>query len=198
MNTPDRHWEYTIKEWTRAPFTTILNSLPFTLNVIYDIGANVGAWAHLMKERYPDADIHCFEPVKDNYDALVARVPNVKAHQYGIYYGATKSHALSRGDGNIGAFFIEQIDAGEPRIFSDEVIKLKPLEQKLPKPDLIKLDIEGAEENVIAHSSVVKNCPWLIIEWHPNTSAIESFERDLPNHRILMNVERNQYVLCLK
>lgn len=193
MRNPDSHWKYTIEEWSRPPFTTMLDAIPEP-KVIYDIGANVGAWAHLAHERWKDAEIHCFEPVKSNYEALVARVPYVKAHQWGIYYGAESSRVGSRGDGaNIGAFFIEQINAGEPRVFSEEVIDLKPL---TGKPDLIKLDVEGAEENIIEHSDVVKNCPWIILEWHPD--SIPPFERDLPNHKVVMNVERNQYLLCLK
>jgi len=193
------HWEYTINEWKSDRFRRVTDPLPEDIGVIYDLGANVGGWAKVMQEKFPEAQIHCFEPVRENYEALTENMPHAHHHRLGIFYGKRESTVCSRGDKNVGAFFVEHIDAGPPIVRHDETIKLKTLEElDLPEPDLIKMDIEGAEENVIEHSAMVKHCPWLIIEWHPNTNPYDFFATHLPNHRIVVDLEKMQFLLCLK
>lgn len=200
-STQHDHWSYTIEEWQKLPFTELTAAMPDHLKVVYDIGANVGGWAHVMQRKYHERlDMHCFEPVLANFNALCENMPKAHNHHYGIFYGARDSHVVARGQyGNVGAYFVEQIDAGEPRVIFEEVIKLKTLEElELPLPDLIKMDVEGAEENIIERSTMVKECKWLVIEWHPNKSAIEFFKQHLPNHRVVVNLQNMQFLLCLK
>jgi FkbM family methyltransferase len=197
--TTKEHWDYTLREWTQAPFIAIVNSLPEKLNCIFDIGANVGGFSHVMHERYPKAKIHAFEPVLNNFTALTENCPYATNHQFGIYYGADSSRVVSRGDMNIGAFFLEQIEAGEPRVFHDETIELRTLESLDVKPDLIKFDVEGAEENILEHSELVRNTKWLIVEWHPEHVDVHAFfAKHLPKHEIVVNIEDKQFLLCKK
>jgi len=199
MPTLNDHWDYTVKEWTHEPFTQITDALPKTVKVILDIGANVGGFTKVMHDKYPKAKIFAFEPVKANFDALFDNIfEYATAVPRGIYYGATQSRVTSRGDGNVGAFFLEQIHAGEPRVFHDEVIELRELEM-YPDADLVKLDVEGAEENIIEHSTILKTTPWIIVEWHPDhVNAVEFFSKHLPKHEIKVNLENKQFLLCLK
>lgn len=197
MPTPKEHWGYTIEEWQKAEFQSIVNQIP-DIKIFWDIGANVGGVAEIIKRRIPEVSIHCFEPVLVNYEELVRNVPYATCHQFGIYYGAKESKVLWRGS-NDGAYFVEQINSGEPRIQTGEVMILKELEElDLEKPDLIKLDVEGAEENILEHSHLVKKTPYLIIEWHPNTEPINFFAKHLPNHRVVVNLSDKQFLLCLK
>lgn len=198
-NSQADHWTYTIKEWLSGEFVELTEKLPDTIKTIYDVGANVGGFAEVMRRRYPDAEIYCFEPVFANYDALIANVPWAHNMPYGIYYGERTSKVHMR-DGNVGAYFVEHIQAGEPiRVMDDEIMQLRTFEEfDIPAPDLIKLDIEGAEVNVLENSEMVQTTPWLIIEWHPSESAEAFFERCLPNHRIVHNLSDIQFLLCLK
>lgn len=196
--TPQEHWDYTKNEWRSAQFQEILNKLPEKLPVIYDIGANVGGFTEVMKTTHGKAKFFCFEPVERNYKALVEYVPYATCIKKGIWYGATTSKVTWRGS-NIGAFFLDQVDSGEPRIQTGEVIELAELEElELPKPTLIKMDIEGAEENVLEHSEICRACPWIILEWHPNVDAYKFFEKYLPNHRVVVSLVDKQFLLCLK
>lgn len=194
------HWTYTIDEWLRHPFTQITDNLPKDVKVIYDVGANVGGWSFLMKQRYPDAQFFCFEPVFENYDVLLKKVfPWAVCLPYGIFYGERKSRVLSRGDHNVGAYFVEHIISGEPRIDEGEVMHLRPFEElPIPKADLMKFDVEGSEENIFEHSSMVKSTPWLVVEWHPNTNPYEFFKTHLPDHEIVVDITRAQFLLKLK
>lgn len=196
--TPVSHFEYTVKEWSNEPFIKILNEL-HNVRIIYDIGANVGGFTYVLHKKFPEAKFVCFEPVEINYEALKEYVPYATCIKKGIYYGATESKVTWRGS-NIGAFFLEQVNSGEPRIDYGETIELTTLEElKLPKPDLIKMDIEGAEENVLANSEMCRTCPNLIIEWHPDhVDYAEFFKKYLPNHKIIINLDNKQFLLCLE
>lgn len=195
------HFKYTVEEWQNEHFKKITDALPEKLNVVFDVGANVGGWAHVMQEKYGNKlQMVCFEPVKENIDMLMSKDLNITVVPMGIYYGATESHVCSRGDGNCGGIFVEQIDAGDPIVKSDEIIQLRTFEElDLPKPDLMKFDVEGAEENIIEHSTLVKQTPWLIIEWHPQfKDPYEFFRTHLPNHEVVVDIVNTQFLLCLK
>lgn len=189
------HLAYTIREWTNDPFTKIVAAMPDTLTIIFDVGANAGGWTEVMHQKYPKAAFHCFEPVPYNYEALVQNVPYATTYNYGIYYGKTDSSIQCRGDGNIGAFFVEHIDAGSPIVTVEGRMVLKTLEDVGVKPDLIKMDIEGAEENLVMYSSLLKETPWLIIEWHPDKSFEDLRKQFLPDHEVVVNLENKQYLL---
>lgn len=196
--TPESHWEHTVNEWSNGQFSWLLNFVPQNINVVYDIGANVGGFTHVLHDRLPKAKFYCFEPVELNYKLLVERVPYATCFDVGIFYGATESRALWRGS-NVGAFFVEHINSGDPRVESGMTMKLTELELlDIEKPDLIKMDIEGSEENVIANSSIVQGCPNLIVEWHPDhVDCFEFFKKYLPNHKIVVNLEDKQFLLSL-
>lgn len=199
-NSQQGHWTYTLNEWTSQLFNQITVALPEFLDVIYDVGANVGGWTEVMKQKYPDAKFYAFEPVFENYDALVKNVPYATNLPYGIFYGARTSKIHSRGDHNVGAFFVEQIVAGDPIVEHEGIMQLRTFEELyLPKPDLMKFDVEGAEENILEHSTLVKETPWLIIEWHPtHVNPYEFFKKHLPNHEIVVDLEKMQFLLKLK
>lgn len=192
---------YTVDEWKNEHFKKITDVLPDTIKVVYDVGANVGGWAHVMQEKYHNKlKMFCFEPVEENFNMMVTKGINMTPLRYGIFYGARESHVCSRGDGNCGGIFIEQIEAGDPIVQSEEVIQLRTFEElELPKPDLMKFDVEGAEENILEHSTLVKETPWLIIEWHPQyKSPYDFFAQHLPNHEVVVDLLNIQFLLKLK
>lgn len=195
--TPKEHLEYTINEWNSGEFRKITDSLPENLSTIYDVGANAGGFTEVLHRKYPSASFFCFEPVRNTYDFLKDAVPFAKCFDLGIYYGKKESNAVWRGE-NMGAIFLEEMDSGEPRVFTGEKLKLTTFEElEISKPDLIKLDVEGAEINIIENSEIVKKCPYLIVEWHYDGrySFEEFIKQHLPNHKILQNISRNQYIL---
>jgi FkbM family methyltransferase len=198
MPSVNDHFKYTVEEWQSDLFKKITDPLPEDIRVVFDVGANVGGWAHVMQGKYGNnLSITCFEPVKENLEMLKSKDLNITICPFGIFYGARESHVCSRGDGNCGGVFVEQIEAGDPIIKSDEIIQLRTFEElELPMPNLIKFDVEGAEENILEHSTLVKETPWLIVEWHPeHVDCYEFFKKHLPQHEIVVDLESKQFLL---
>ena len=106
----------------------------------------------------------------------------------------------NRKDGNIGGQFIREVDkTGIPSgVFCD----FKTVEElDIPKPDLVKLDVEGAEINIIEHSTLLREIPQIIVEWHyedgPNAKDAEAFfSKHLP-HKIVNQINKGMYLLRL-
>jgi hypothetical protein len=125
--TAGEHWEYTLNEWN-GPFNKLLAHVPDP-KVVYDVGANVGGFTEVVLSKWR-CEVHAFEPVERNHKAFKEYIGDrATLHTFGIYYGFTESHVQSRGDGNIGAFFVEHIDAGEPRVTDAEIMQLKTFEE---------------------------------------------------------------------
>ena len=196
---PLEHYDYTINEWSSGGFSSILEELPVDIKTIFDVGANGGGFTRVMLNRYPQAVVTAFEPVQRNYDELVKLVPEATCIKAAVFYGIKESKLYWRGD-NCGACFISEVNAGDDKLpmnESTEVVTFESITKDVP--DLIKLDVEGAEENILEHSTLTKKTPWLIIEWHPeHVPAREFFRQHLPNHKVLVNLEDKQFLLCLK
>lgn len=189
------HWIYTKNEW-EGDFKKLLTQIKKP-KVVYDVGANVGGFTQVVLDMW-NPEVHAFEPVERNYKAFEEYIGDkATLHKIGIYYGFRESHVQSRGDSNIGAFFVEHINAGEPRVTDAEIMQLRTFEElDIPKPDLIKMDIEGAEENVLEFSDLCRECPNLIIEWHPPVEPVAFFKKHLPNHKIVDSIDNIQFLLC--
>lgn len=195
-STPIEHLEYTVSEWS-GPFKDFIDKLD-DVKVCYDIGANAGGFSRVILNKFPKAKIVAVEPIPDNFNFLKRELKGHTCIQSAIYYGTRETKMYWRGS-NIGAYFTEDVNAGDDKIFSGFTVSCYTLEELPEKPDLIKLDVEGAEENIIPNSKVIKSCKYLIIEWHPDhVSPIDFFDTHLPNHEILINLEFKQFLLCLK
>lgn len=196
---PEDHFIYTIEEWNKYPLNKIIDFLPPKIEVFYDIGANAGGFSSMIKNKYSDVKIYCFEPFKKTFGFLEQKLPYAKCINKAVYYGKDKGKLLWRG-GNIGAIYLEYVNSGNDNIDTGEIAELTTLEElSIDKPDLIKIDIEGAEDNLIEKSEIIKNTEYLIIEWHHDSiNPVNFLLKNLPNHRILLNIESRQFLLILK
>lgn len=192
------HWDYTRREWESTQFFDLLKEA-FTqpIETVYDIGACVGGWSSVVQAHWP-VDIYAFEPFPKNYEALIGHnIPRMTPINLGIWYGKKEAKAIWRG-GNVGAIFIDEVDTTD-NVDTGEKFQLTTLEElTLPKPDLIKFDVEGAEKNIFEHSTMLKTVPQLIVEWHfvGVENAIEFFAKHLP-HKVVCNLQNGMFLLRL-
>ena len=158
--------------------------------IVYDIGANVGFFSMIAARLVgPEGRVVSFEPVQINADQIMHNaLLNNFAHVH------VRAEALGNENGP-ASFYTSEIPTlgrftkfGSPDEFCNEttvtVRQLDALlaETELPPPDLIKMDVEGAEVDVLAGAfqTITRFRPLLLIELHgtnePIAQALETQE----------------------
>ncbi|NMF56630.1 FkbM family methyltransferase [Pseudanabaena yagii] len=179
--------------------------------IIYDIGANVGTWTALAKATLPSSIIYAFEPLiihcKIFKEQIIATHKDVSAniHLHQVALGATKeqknikvasfsdaSSLLSFANATYQFFGItqEREELVNVVVLDDYVIS-----NKLPLPDLIKLDIQGYElEALKGANECLRHAKYIIIE----VSFVE-FYQDQPLFHDIVNflAAKNFYLYAL-
>lgn len=143
------HFIYTTNEWNSIKHQNYLDIIfkNNDINVIYDIGANVGGTSYIFleysrKNNKNIKKIYCFEPDKDNINFLKLKLNEeinnnlVEPIQKGIYYGKKKARVFGAGhvsEGyihpNVGGYGIEECmkeyvkyrNEGNENVFCDQI-----------------------------------------------------------------------------
>lgn len=73
----------------RSPKRTLLGLSHLNINVIIDVGANRGQFAHMISEFFPQAELHCFEPLEEPFRELSrwAETQNGRVYCYQLALG---------------------------------------------------------------------------------------------------------------
>jgi FkbM family methyltransferase len=133
-----------------------LRSLGFTPAVVYDIGAYRGGWTRLAAQVFPDAQFVLFEANRDHAGELAASGRRHLIAALGDTDGGTRAfHVPRAGDVTGASLYVENTAhyAGlNLQVREVETTRLDTLvaREKLPAPDLIKIDVQGAELEVLA------------------------------------------------
>lgn len=127
-----------------------------TLNIMFDVGANIGQTWEWFRKYEPGAKIYCFEPVLKTYDELKAKTINDKncvleniafSNEAGekiikIFSGNSALNSLKDDVMNTG------LDAHEENIKIDTIDNYC-FNNGINKIDFLKIDTEGYELNVL-------------------------------------------------
>ena len=134
---------------------------------IIDCGANIGLSVIYLKELFPDARIIAFEPDEENFSLLEKNIAS-----FGFSNVELRKEAIWIENANINFSAIgtlgSRIEKGANK--NTSIVKAIRLKELLQKPvDFLKLDIEGAEyevlKDVAEDISAAKN---IFIEYHGN------------------------------
>ncbi|MCL6261239.1 FkbM family methyltransferase [Aquiflexum sp. TKW24L] len=147
--------------------------LPYNFNSIIDIGANEGQFTEKILTLFPNTDVHCFEPISSVFNLLkknLSYIPKVKFYNYGL------------GDIEkvVNIFVNEYSPSSSLLPMSDlhktnfeyavqtipDKIEVRTLDSffplSIPKPLLIKIDVQGYEmfvlmggKNVLSQADVI-------------------------------------------
>jgi FkbM family methyltransferase len=144
---------------THANALARLRSLGFVPAVIYDIGAYRGGWTRAAAEAFPAAQFVLFEANRDHAGELAA---SGRRHLIvalgGEDGGARAFHVPRAGDVTGASLYVENTSHyAAPNLQVREVatVRLDTLvaRETLPAPDLVKIDVQGAELEVLAGAS---------------------------------------------
>ena len=150
---------------------TRLRSLGFAPASIYDIGAYRGGWTKLAQEVFPDAAFVLFEANADHAPDLAR-----SGHRHVIVAlgaedsGAKLFHVPRQGDVTGASLYIESTPhyaASNLEVRQVETARLDTIvgRERLPPPDLVKIDVQGAELDVMAGGSLaLQGAAALIVE----------------------------------
>jgi FkbM family methyltransferase len=161
-----------------------LKAYGYSPKVIYDIGASNGMWSYAINRVFPQAQYELFEPLSETLDAyretiekqLVTHL-NFRLHKIGL--GDTNgAQEMAVFTGGFGSTFLE---IGRIKKSADKLKEQKRLdgiasfpirklddfvaEQKLPTPQIIKMDTQGYELAIVnGGRETVKEADILILE----------------------------------
>jgi len=140
---------------------------------IIDCGANIGLSVIFMKKQYPDAEIIAFEPDSQNFELLTKNVEagsykNIDLRKQAVWIENTLVHFSSTGTTDS---HISVQNTGSAEVAA---IRLKDLLTR--KIDFLKIDIEGAEYQVIKDIAekldLVEN---MFVEYHGSFEENKQF-----------------------
>jgi FkbM family methyltransferase len=154
---------------------------PDTIETIVDCGANIGMTSLYFASKYPRARIFSIEADPDNFALLrentasEARITPVHgcvvaAPQATVYFD-NQGPAWGRQSSTTGK------GVGIPGITIDQLMSRFAID----RIDLLKMDIEGAESEVLATGSYLDAVQHIVAELH-GTYGISDFGRDVAAH----------------
>jgi FkbM family methyltransferase len=158
--------------------------------LIVDAGANIGIAALYFKLQRPGARILCFEPEPESASYLRTnvrdnRLSEVSVHELAL--GTSERRAVLHGEG-LGASLtadFEPPSQGSPKTTEVDVIKLSRFLETDGPVDVLKLDIEGAEADVLDDLGItVREIDQVLMECH-------SAPRSPPLSRVLATLEQH-------
>jgi FkbM family methyltransferase len=130
------------------------------LELIVDLGANVGAFSLLAHTLAPHARIIAVEPDAANAAFLHAQpfAKSLEIHRVAVgpFDGTAR---LIRGENSV-THHVDLSDDGE-----GEPVPLVSLESLCDRPALVKMDIEGGEVEIL-RAGLPDNVRYLALEWH--------------------------------
>jgi FkbM family methyltransferase len=140
-------WDAVLKSTLDKEVQEAVDSLEFN-GVLYDVGGNVGSFTELVLQKLPDVEVYIFEPIKDYYNHIVERFqnkPNVKAFNYALIE-SNREVSISRSGENLGWNTLSEIVSyGQQELVSGRSLSDLINTDKLPLPQVIKVDIEQSE-----------------------------------------------------
>jgi len=144
--------------------------------LILDCGAHIGMGTLYFKSLYPDAEIHAFEPDAANFELLQinCRANNVsKVHLHNKAVWIAEGEVLFAARASQASTIIENRDDDKTNpAVRVSTVHLKKILQKR-EVDFLKLDIEGAEYQVIKEcGEELKRVKNLFLEYHGKVEEV--------------------------
>lgn len=161
-------------------------------DVAFDIGANIGLYSRFLVQRFQASQVYAFEPMPDNRDLLAEnlKIGDCAAHVQILPYAVSNRDAVCEFQidnltSNSGT--LDDVTGGKPSqsrhqyglqpiSIQVKAVRLDSLIEgnDLPKPDVMKIDVEGAEGLALegAKSLLQQHSPRLIIELHSADCAV--------------------------
>jgi FkbM family methyltransferase len=146
---------------------------PNKSGVILDCGANIGISTLYFAINHPNSTIYAFEPDKSIFELLAKNVQDNKLPNVVLYNDAIWTENIELSFSNKGSE-ASQIDTTGVSATKVNAIQFSEYLSKFEKIDFVKMDIEGAEFNVIKDcANQLYKIDNLFLEYHGTSSETE-------------------------
>lgn len=143
---------YTIfRNWGSFPMTEIFKKVVKQGDIVVDVGASLGFYTLLAAKLVGEkGKVYAFEPEPTNYSLLLKNIEingydNVIAVQKAVF-STTGTIRLFLDPGDVGGHSLYQSDGSRKSIEIESITLDEFFESKEQRIDVIKMDIEGAEQ----------------------------------------------------
>lgn len=124
------------------------------VEMVFDVGANVGQSALAFLAGFPAATIDCFEPAEATYRTLqVALEPHKRARAHRLALGTSPGRALLLREGNSSTFRLlargEKVSAEAVEEVEIATLDTFCASYNIARIDYLKIDTEGADLHVL-------------------------------------------------
>lgn len=161
----------------RETFVELEYDFPYTNNLpstILDLGANIGDTAIFYAILFPNARIHAVEPNSHVFQKLLANTkqfPNILCHNCAVG-NQTRLVDFSYSDSHFGGSIVyrrHNINVEKVQMYS-----LSDFSQKVGvnSLDVLKFDIEGAEEFILKDDFIKKHTRTIVGEIHDDLTTV--------------------------
>lgn len=120
------------------------------IRTVYDVGAHRGSWSQAGLSLFPQARFHCFDPLP-HADAWARREPRAAFHQ--LLLGDREAEVPFFSTGSTGDSIYREATGWyrdqPPRLLPMHRLDTVVTERRLPLPDLLKIDAQGAELDIL-------------------------------------------------
>lgn len=166
---------------------------------VIDIGAHVGEFNIFTKKYLGAKKVYSFEPMQKSYSLLKKNTDPKLAHNYAIYtQESAKLHISS-----ISTQLNSLKNQTSTEYAESEMVNCVPLDKFFETDpsdhyDLLKIDVEGAElEVILTAQKIIKKCRYMIIEMSVNRAGSDNFMTIInhiqTNHPYLKIIALNNY-----
>ena len=157
--------------------------------VYYDVGANVGFFATIAARLVgPSGKVVCFEPLPENarqiqYNAQLNGFDNVMARCEAL--GSSNRTEIFHTSTEPTWGMLATVGKLPEKVSGKIQVSVRTLDslyaEGLPRPDVIKMDIEGAEADALngARETLGAHRPLLVIELHSTNAAVTTVLEEL-------------------
>lgn len=127
------------------------------MEVLFDVGANVGDYTKNLQLFFPGAKIHCFEPARETFRTLSDNIigANVILNNMGISNEEKKGTIyFDKENSGLASLYNRQLDYFGLEFSREEQVELVTLDyycqsHGIDRIDFLKMDIEGNEYNAL-------------------------------------------------
>ena len=167
--------------------------------VIFDLGANIGGASVYFAQRWPRAQIFAFEPNPQIFERLLkntTRYPNIRCYPFAAS-GLDEEVRFNIDCDHLGSSIAGAAEGGVAITVESKSLKsmARLVDQK--NIDLLKFDIEGAEESLFSDRWFEKHVGFMIGEVHKAKMSInrEQFLAQFDQFDIEITHEDDRYII---